>query len=412
MQPFDLEIVAKIMRHTNWHVEYFMQQFCEQMVVFICAIFFTDLGFIQYSKLLHQLTMNSKKINSLVKHYDLPKFRIRQFNDAFFKQNIHSFELIKTLPKSLRTILNVNEQVLTVTPHKLFSSKSKKAYKALLRLHDDALIETVLLNPKPGLWSCCISSQVGCGLGCTFCATGSMGLIRNLTEEEITDQVLYWQMSDILKSLGAKLNNIVYMGMGEPFCNKKAVFASLNELMTPSTFNIGARHISVSTAGIAPVIKEFADAFPQVNLALSLHAPDNAGRQKLMPINKPYPLEKLKNALDYYLDKTNRKVFFEYILIDHQNDSISIAKQLASFIKSINKNHLIHINLILYNKTDKNYMESQKSISTQFKHYLLKHGVSTTIRKNLGRDINGACGQLALKDSSSSETEDDLQTLT
>ncbi len=353
--------------------------------------------------------MNSEKIKYLVAKYNLPKFRINQFNDAFFKQRLTSFDEIKTLPKALRTTLETDEQVLSVSPYKLFSSKSKKAFKALLKLHDDALIETVLLNPKPDLWSCCISSQVGCGLGCTFCATGSMGLMRNLTEEEITDQVLYWQMSDVLKSLGIKLNNIVYMGMGEPFCNKKAVFASLNELMNPSTFNIGARHISVSTAGIVPVIKDFADTFPQTNLALSLHASDDALRQELMPINKPYPLEKLKNALDYYLDKTNRKIFFEYTLLGNRNDSIPTAEQLVSFVKSIKKNHLVHINLILYNKTDKDYMESQKTTATQFKNHLINNGISTTIRKNLGRDINGACGQLALKNPIKNASVDNLQ---
>ena len=360
--------------------------------------------------------MNSEKINFLVETYKLPKFRIQQFYDAFFDQGIVSFNLIKTLPKSLRTQLNTNEQVLTGAPYRLFSSKSKNAFKALLRLHDGALIETVLLNPKPGLWSCCISSQAGCGLGCTFCATGSMGLIRNLSAEEITDQVLYWQTSDILKSFRSKLNNIVYMGMGEPFCNKKAVFSSLNELMNPSTFNIGARHISVSTAGIIPVISEFADTFPQINLALSLHAADDTLRQKLMPINKPYPINKLRDAIDCYLNKTNRKVFIEYILIDNENDGIPMAEHLVTFVKSIKKNHLVHVNLILYNRTDGGYLESQKQIADQFKNYLVKNGVKTTIRKNLGRDINGACGQLALKNpignSSACHTDAYLKKLT
>ena len=342
--------------------------------------------------------MDSARIRRIVNEHDLPGYREAQLQTVFFRQHCSSYDEIHTFPKSLRDGLAKDESVLTVSVHNQFTSKSKRAFKALLRLADGSLIETVLLSPKPGLWSCCISSQVGCALGCTFCATGQMGFTRNLTSEEITDQVLFWRLSDVLKSREARLTNVVYMGMGEPFSNKTEVFKSLRELMCPHTFAIGARHISVSTVGIVPVIHEFADDFPQVNLAISLHAPNNPLRRRLMPVNKPFPLEKLKSAMSYYLDKTNRKLFVEYILMNDENDDPTTADELAEFLFSLEKNHLIHVNLILYNKTGNDHCESSRKNAQQFKKHLLAKGVSTTIRKNIGRDINGACGQLALQE--------------
>ncbi|NQY68724.1 MAG: radical SAM protein, partial [Flavobacteriales bacterium] len=233
--------------------------------------------------------MNSAKLDRIVQDHKLPKFRKGQMSKAFFSEAVQSFDEITTFSKDLRNQLTEKENVLTFTLHKLYVSTAKNAFKALLKLEDGKVIESVLLNPKPGLWTTCISSQVGCALGCDFCATGTMGWIRNLTSEEITDQVLFWRfyMKEELKE--STLNNVVYMGMGEPLHNKKEVFSSLDELMNPDTFNMGARHLSVSTVGLVPAMKELTDRFPQVNLAVSLHAPNDETRLSMMPINKPYP---------------------------------------------------------------------------------------------------------------------------
>lgn len=342
--------------------------------------------------------MDSEKIKYLQENYNLPAYRCQQLKEAFFQKHISEYTNITTFPKKLRGKLQEEVPVLTASLYKIYASQEKNAYKALLQLKDKRLVETVLLNPKPGLWSCCISSQVGCVLGCTFCATGTMGLARNLSSEEITDQVLFWQFFIEEEKIPARLSNVVYMGMGEPFHNKKEVFKSLRELMNPETFHLGARHLSVSTSGLVPAIYEFTEQFPQVNLAISLHAPNNELRVKLMPINKPYPLEKLMAAIEHYIEATNRKVFIEYIMLKEENDSLVLADQLADLLKKVSKSHLLHVNLIVYNQTDSEHKETPKEKARKFKSRLEEKGVSATIRKNLGRDIDGACGQLALKE--------------
>ena len=198
-----------------------------------------------------------------------------------------------------------------------------------------------------------------------------------------------------------QLNNVVYMGMGEPLHNKKEVFKSLDELMNPDTFNMGARHLSVSTVGLLPAMKELTDKYPQVNLAISFHAPNDEIRLGMMPINKPYPIDKLLEGIAYHLDKTNRKIFIEYILLDGKNDSEANAFELGRKLKTLGKKHLIHINLIVYNKTDKDLEATSRDQAQLFKRKIEEQGLSITIRKNLGRDIHGACGQLALKEPNS-----------
>ncbi|MCM8530147.1 MAG: 23S rRNA (adenine(2503)-C(2))-methyltransferase RlmN, partial [Lentisphaeraceae bacterium] len=244
----------------------------------------------------------------------------------------------------------------------------------------------------------CISSQVGCAMACTFCATGTMGLLRNLSSEEISDQVLYWRQFIQKNGIDARLNNVVYMGMGEPFHNKTKVFNSIEELKNPDTFNMGSRHISVSTSGLLKPIYEMAERFPQVNLAISLHAANDDLRTGMMPVNKTFPLEKLAEALTFYLDKTNRKIFLEYILLDNENDTLKHADELVDFASKVKPSKLLHVNLIVYNQTDSSHRQASRETATRFKDYLLDRGVSATIRKNLGRDIDGACGQLAVLD--------------
>ena len=339
--------------------------------------------------------MNSEKINTLIEKYGLQKFRAKQLANAFFENGVSSYDEVSTLKKELREQLK-EEPAMTVKLDRMFISGDKRAHKALLKLHDGRLIETVLMNPMPGHWTACISSQVGCALACTFCATGQMGLLRNLTSEEISDQVLFWRHYIHQSEMDIRLNNVVYMGMGEPFHNRKEVFKSLAELTNPETFGMGSRHISVSTSGLTQGIDELAEKFPQVNLALSLHSANEAVRDSIMPINRKFNLYKLADTLNNYIDKTNRKVFIEYILLEGENDSMESAEELARYLREIKKPHLMHVNLIVYNKTDSDHQQSSKMQAGRFKNHLLDNGISATIRKNLGRDIDGACGQLAV----------------
>jgi 23S rRNA (adenine(2503)-C(2))-methyltransferase len=341
--------------------------------------------------------MNDARIITLTTTLALPAYRATQLREAFFRQHVPDFAGVTTWPKALREQAATLGPAMSARPVVVLRARDGLAVKALLELADGKRIETVLLCPKPGLWSCCISSQVGCALGCKFCATGRLGFTRHLTSEEITDQVLYWRQYLHQHLPGETLQNIVYMGMGEPLHNDKEVFASLDELMNPVTFGIGARHLSVSTSGLVPGILAMADRYPQVNLALSLHAANDALRLSLMPVNKKYPLAKLAEAIHYYFSKANRKLFIEYILIAGRNDQPVHAAELADYLRQFGKGHLLHVNLIPCNPTDNELPGSAKDAARAFRQQLLDLGVPATIRKTLGRELDGACGQLALK---------------
>ncbi len=341
--------------------------------------------------------VDSARIAQIVEECGLPAFRAAQLRQAFFVRHAESFDEVTTLPKALRSRLAEAYPVLTVTPEVVLRSRDNRAHKALLALADGTRVETVLLCPKPDLWSCCISSQVGCALKCSFCATGRLGLTRHLSSEEISDQVLFWRQYLARELPGATLGNVVYMGMGEPLHNRKGVFGSLEELMNPETFGMGARHLSVSTSGLAPYMMEFADRFPQVNLALSLHAANDELRLALMPVNKKYPLAKVAEAVAYCLERTNRKLFVEYILIEGTNDQARHADELAVWLGQFGKPHLLHVNLIPCNPTDARLAGSSRAAARAFRDRLEERGVKATIRKTLGRELDGACGQLALK---------------
>ncbi|MFT5127869.1 MAG: 23S rRNA (adenine2503-C2)-methyltransferase [Rhodothermales bacterium] len=341
--------------------------------------------------------MDSARIQTIVETLELPRFRARQLADAFFGQHADSFNAVSTFSKDLRARLSAEFAAMTVEQSAVFVSADGRAHKALLKLHDGKVVESVLLNPKPGLWSCCISSQVGCALKCTFCATGLLGLARNLTSEEISDQVLFWRQYIRRNEMDCELRNVVYMGMGEPLQNHREVFASLDELGNSESFNIGSRHLSVSTSGLTRQMRMFTDRFPQVNLAVSLHAANDSLRESMMPINKANPLAELADAMRYHMAQTRRKIFVEYILLAEENDADSHAVELADFLRSVGELHLLHVNLIVYNPTDTEHVQSPRDRAHAFKALLQNQGVPCTIRRNLGRDIDGACGQLALK---------------
>ncbi|HBI34363.1 MAG TPA: 23S rRNA (adenine(2503)-C(2))-methyltransferase RlmN [Candidatus Moranbacteria bacterium] len=352
--------------------------------------------------------MDIKKLQQFLQENNLPKFRLGQIQKAIFTDGVSSFGEITTLSKDLREKMEKEMRLLSFDVEKVLVAKDGQSIKALLKLSDGELIETVLISPKPEIWSACISCQVGCAMGCRFCATGKMGFKRDLTAEEITDQILFWKQ--YLKKNSSALfgnwkleigncdvDNIVYMGMGEPFNNWKNVAESIKVLTDEKLFGFGSRSLSVSTSGIADGIERMANEFPQVNLAISLHFASDEKRDRFMPVNKKDNLENLRQALKKYFQITTRKVFLEYIMLDGINDTALDAKLLADFIYSIGNTHLLHMNLIRYNMTSEDLKPSSKTRTQLFKQELEKHNINATIRKSLGEEIEAACGQLAGK---------------
>jgi adenine C2-methylase RlmN of 23S rRNA A2503 and tRNA A37 len=342
--------------------------------------------------------MDFHKLQLTLKKMGEPDFRYRQIRDAFTKQFILDFKDISTISKSLADNLAGEIAPLSFRAEEILESKDGLSFKALLRLSDGLAVETVLLSPFSGRWSACVSSQVGCPLACRFCATGKGGFKRDLTCEEITDQVLFWKNFFKGKNLAGKFSSLVFMGMGEPFLNWPEVKNALRILTGEEFFNFGSRDISVSTAGIVPGIKNMAREFPQVNLAVSLIFPNDQTRSQYMPVNGRFNLNQLKKALIYYFSKTNRKVFLEYIMFKGINDQKLQADELIEFIRSIEGGaKLIHVNLIRYNVAAGGFSPSDIKTARWFKNYLAKKKIGATIRKSLGTEIKGACGQLASK---------------
>jgi len=340
--------------------------------------------------------MNIKQINNFLESRNIPAYRLKQVIKAVYTDAVDSFSEISTMPKDLREEMDKEIKILSFDVKDVLISKDKKSFKAVLKLSDGNFIETVLMNNGES-WSACVSSQVGCALSCVFCATGLQGFKRNLTKEEITDQILFWRQYFKKNNLEGSFLNIVFMGMGEPFMNYENVKKSINAFTDSVLFNIGIRHISVSTSGIADGIKKIAKDFPQINLAISIISASDKKRSELMPINKRFNLEKIRKALDYYFDKTNRKVFLEYVMFKNINDKKKDADDLIKFIKSNLKPSLLHVNLIRYNETESKFEKSDEETITWFKEYLSKNKINTTIRKSLGSEIKAACGQLAKK---------------
>ncbi len=312
-----------------------------------------------------------------------PEFRKKQVHRLLFHELINDWDKATNLSLPLREKLK-KEFPLEIKK-KLFESKDKKTIKGLIELEDGLKIETVLMI-HDGRATVCVSTQVGCPLGCLFCATGTMGLKRNLNYYEICEQVLLFRRI-------REINNIVFMGMGEPFLNYDNTIKAIRITNDSNGFNIGSRKISVSTSGIIPGIEKFMEEDLQVNLSLSLHAPNNKLRSKIMPINDKYPLNKVMEKVDEYIQKTNRKVMLEYLMVKGINDSLDCAEELYQLIKG---KSLYMVNLIKYNPTG-NYVGSDNGTIRQFKDYLEKRGIFTTQRFEFGKDIEGACGQLIVK---------------
>jgi 23S rRNA (adenine2503-C2)-methyltransferase len=295
---------------------------------------------------------------------------------------------VKTFPLDLREKLN-KECPLNISGQANIS-EDRQAIKALIAFEDGLKVETVLMKHNDGRNTVCVSSQIGCPLGCAFCATGKMGFKRNLHDFEIVEQILFF--ARYLKTKGEKVTNIVFMGMGEPFLNYDNVISAIRILNDKDGLNLGARHFSISTAGVPEGVMKLAEEKLQANLAISLHAPDDKLRSEIMPIDKKYPIKEILNAVDWYIKETNRRVMIEYIMIDGINDSDECAKNLARLVKK----PLYFVNLISYNPTGI-FKPSLPARIKKFKEILEKHGIDVTQRHRFGQDVKGACGQLAAK---------------
>ena len=334
--------------------------------------------------------MNRELLQDFLTGEGQPSYRLTQAVQAFCVERRNSWESVTPWPKDLR------ERAAEAVPwdllrlRKTSESTGKDAVKFLFSCADGALIETVLMRHDDGRNTVCISCQVGCPMACTFCATGTMGLTRNLTADEMFEQVI--QVARYLEAKKKHVTNVVYMGMGEPMHNYDAVMRSVRMLNDHDGFNLGARHISISTCGIVPGILKLADEPEQVNLAISLHAALPDTRSKIMPVNKAYPVDALMRAVRTYVKKTNRRVMFEYLLLSGINDSKEDADFLADLLSENPK--LYHVNLIKYHDTHV-YTASGKDRRKEFLSWLHGRGISVTIRQSFGEDVLAACGQLA-----------------
>lgn len=320
-----------------------------------------------------------------------PKFRAKQIFDWLYVKRVDAFSEMTNLSKELREKLVQSFEITTLEVAVKQESKDG-TIKFLFELQDGYTIETVLMRHEYGN-SVCVTTQVGCRIGCTFCASSIGGLKRNLEAGEIVAQVLTVQKA--LDATDERVSQVVIMGIGEPFENYDEMMGFLKIINHNKGLNIGARHITVSTSGIVPKIYDFADESLQINFALSLHAADNETRSRLMPINRAYDLNKLMEAIEYYVNKTNRRITFEYGLFGGVNDQVHHAKALAKLIKHLN----CHVNLIPVNHVpERDYVKTSKEDIFKFEKELKRNGINATIRRNQGADIDAACGQLRAKE--------------
>jgi len=325
--------------------------------------------------------MTLEKLENYFLENNEKKFKAIQIFKWLYKKRIDDFFLMTNIKKELQEKLN-NE--FKINKIKVIDKKEDKdVIKFLFELEDSNKIEAVLMNHDYGN-SLCISTQVGCNMGCKFCESGRLKKVRNLETYEMVSQILV-----IEELLNIRISHVVLMGIGEPFDNYDNVIDFIDIINSGKGIDIGARHITVSTCGIIPKIKEFMDNGKQVNLAISLHAPNNELRNKIMPINKAYNIEELFVVLKEYIEKTNRRVTFEYVLLDNVNDTKECALELSKLLKNMNA----YVNLIPYNETSHIEFKRSKKIM-EFYDILKKNNINVTVRKEFGTKVNAACGQL------------------
>jgi 23S rRNA (adenine2503-C2)-methyltransferase len=335
------------------------------------------------------------EITNLLKVWNEPPYRAKQIWQGLYQHFYDSPEQFTNLPKSLREKL-APLCVSPIKPKLYLDSSDGQTRKTLFELHDGRVIEAVLMRYDPNTFTgksrrtLCISTQAGCAMGCVFCATGQMGFKRHLSSGEIIAQVMYY--ARMLRQENQNVTNIVLMGMGEPFHNYDNTMEAIDRLNNPEGYNFGARRFTVSTVGLVPMIRRFADEKRQVNLAISLHAADDESRLRMLPINKKYKIDEVLDACRYYVTQTGRRVTFEWALIYGVNDTPEVARKLASKLKGL----LCHVNAIPLNPTtgyEGRATDYQRA--RLFKGMLEQAGIACTIRMKRGIDIQAGCGQLA-----------------
>jgi 23S rRNA (adenine2503-C2)-methyltransferase len=341
--------------------------------------------------------LNIEEVHKLIISMGEPAYRARQLLAWVYQRLAVSIDEMTDLPQAFRQKLAQQVNLHTLTP--IHEARAKDGtVKILFNLKDGKTVETALMKfPSTGgkhRYTVCISTQVGCPIGCPFCATGQQGFERNLTQGEIIDQVLYFARYLQDKTIGRegeRIKNIVFMGMGEPLVNYGALWQAIEMLNSPDGFGLSARSMTISTAGLIPGIERLSNEKLQVGLAISLHASDNKLRDKLVPINKKYPLEELIPACREYFACTGRRVSFEYALFNGVNDSIVQAQSLADLIQGMN----CHVNLISANQTTNQKMQpSPRNTVLAFQQELKNRGINCTLRLSRGQDIDAGCGQL------------------
>ncbi len=343
------------------------------------------------SKKINIRSLTKEELSLAIAEKGHPAFRAKQIWEWLWKKQTVDFKQMSSLSLPLREQLNKEFEILNAVP---FHSQLSKdgTFKTTLRLFDGNVIEAVLI-PDAKRNTACISSQVGCKLGCHFCATASLGFKRNLSFDEIMDQLFCLDQKAIEQS-GSKLSNIVFMGMGEPLLNFEALLKAIQMITSPEGMGMSPTRITVSTVGISKQIKRLADEKTNVNLALSLHAANDELRSSLIPFNDVEPIKNLIDALRYYHEVTGQRITIEYILFDKLNDDLKSAKELANFCR----NFPVKINLIPYNQTDmKQFKTAQMRKVTEFAEFLKDMNIVVNVRRSRGSDISAACGQLANK---------------
>jgi 23S rRNA (adenine-C8)-methyltransferase len=353
-----------------------------------------------------------EKIESIFQQTNQPKYRLDQVKKAVYQNGARSYSEITNIPLELREILE-KELGPVLSLKELHKVEGTQVQKVLLETIDGQRIESVLIIYQPNkerkhsLYSVCVSSQAGCGMGCKFCATGAIGFKRNLTPDEIVDQVL------VFKQKGIEVSNIIFMGMGEPFANIDNVFEAVKMLTDPNLVGLSPRKISISTVGVVPGIERLATEFPNVNLALSLHSPFQKEREEIMPVTKAYSIAAVMKAVNFYVEKTNNKVFISYLLLGGANDDVEHAEALYRLIRNQGaKSYLYHVNLIRFNpipgsdlpngldppsKSVPEFNSTTAERIKKFQETLEKHHITSTLRQNFGVEIDAACGQLYAK---------------
>lgn len=334
--------------------------------------------------MINLLDYSCDDLKKLAKEFGQPEFRGKQIFEWIYR-GADSFDDMSNLPKSFRERLTQTATINSVKICEKYVSKIDETRKYLLELNDGNFVESVLMKYEYG-YTICVSSQVGCKMGCKFCASTLNGWVRNLTPGEILGQVMCVQ-----NDLGQRISNIVMMGIGEPLDNFENVLKFIELVNAPGGLNIGQRHISISTCGLVDKIRALAEKKMQITLLISLHAPDDERRSQIMPINNKYSISQLMDACDFYIRQTGRRISFEYTLISGVNDNLAEADKLADLVRG----RLCHVNLIPVNKVvETGFDKSSRQRIDEFRARLEKRGISATVRREMGSDINAACGQL------------------